>query len=517
VLKWRTLVVVCGLAALMAMPAWAAETAAKEKMQETVGSATGEACPRSLLDQIKNPVDWFKWGADLRLREEFHNNNFDFYDDKKSERFVDGAGVEHRPGNDLFNYFRGRARVWAEFGPFLPTEGMKEANGLSFYARLTTEPRYYMENTTSIGNNWIAYNHGEYGTTNKQVIYDNLYFDWKRIGGAPISLKVGRQDLIYGRGFVILDGTPLDGSRTIYSDAIKATLHLDSWNTAIDFLAIDNDGGNTRLSSIGPRNSVDRPYESEFDTKVYGVYGMTKVTKDMEVNAYYLFKDDDPTGTYKALGYTGRQVHTIGGLIQGTFAANWDYYAEAAGQWGKERSPMTGKNNNRTGYAVATDLGYTFKDVAWTPRAHGVYEVYSGDKNGTSTYEGWDPVLARWPHFSELWANHAAVETGTPGAFTNMHRLGAGFSLKPPAGPFEAVDLLFDYSYLWANTHTNGRTGFYNSGYDIGQMITGVLRIQFMKCLEGHIWGEYLFPGRYYNSSFRDTAWFWRWQLTYTF
>jgi hypothetical protein len=57
-----------------------------------------------------------------------------------------------------------------------------------------------------------------------EVIFDNFYVDLKKPGGAPVDFRIGRQDLIgqYGEGFLISDGTPGDGSRTFYFNAVKA-------------------------------------------------------------------------------------------------------------------------------------------------------------------------------------------------------------------------------------------------------------------------------------------------------
>ena len=79
---------------------------------------------------------------------------------------------------------------------------------------------------------------------------DNLYVNWDRPAGFPVSFRVGRQDLTYGRGFVILDGTPLDGSRSVYSDAAKMTIHADPIRTDLDLFAVDNKADESRLQPI---------------------------------------------------------------------------------------------------------------------------------------------------------------------------------------------------------------------------------------------------------------------------
>jgi len=51
----------------------------------------------------------------------------------------------------------------------------------------------------------------------------------------PIDFKIGRQDFLgqYGEGFLILDGTPGDGSRSFYFNAIKLTWKINSNNSSL--------------------------------------------------------------------------------------------------------------------------------------------------------------------------------------------------------------------------------------------------------------------------------------------
>jgi len=442
-MKLRTVGAAAGLVALIAFAAAAADAVKADAAGVPAGSATS----KSAVDEIKNPVTWFKWGADLRVREEVLSKVYDFSDNTRDY--------------DMYNWFRGRARVWAQFGNFFQQDSKKN-DGLSFYARMTTEPKYTWESGTV--------HQGEMGTTNKQAVYDNLYMQWTRIAGAPMSLKFGRFDATYGKGLVLFDGTPLDGSRTIYNDGAIATLHMDDMNTNVDFIWFQNDGSLRRLSSIGPTNSSDKKNVSEYDTQILGAYLSNKSFKDVEIQAYYLFKDDSPIngyGSYKDAGVPSGLVHTVGANVQGMYGA-WDYYGEVAGQWGMRKgmfwSPAMngtgsgswygdGEKHSRQAYSINGDLGYTFKDVAWTPRVHGFYNNYSGDDNGSATYEGWDPVLGRWPQFSELWAYHAASEEGLIATLTNTQRMGVGVSVQPPAvqSVYKAMRLSLDYNYLLAN------------------------------------------------------------------
>jgi len=66
------------------------------------------------------------------------------------------------------------------------------------------------------------------------VLFDQLALTASQPAGLPLALEAGRQDLIFGDGWLVLEGTPLDGSRTIYFDAVRATLAMDAIETRVD-------------------------------------------------------------------------------------------------------------------------------------------------------------------------------------------------------------------------------------------------------------------------------------------
>ena len=69
-----------------------------------------------------------------------------------------------------------------------------------------------------------------YDVEGKDVAFDSAWFEVKNMLNTGFTLKAGRQDLIYGEGLVLLDGTPYDGSQTIGFDAIKLT-YPHEWGT----------------------------------------------------------------------------------------------------------------------------------------------------------------------------------------------------------------------------------------------------------------------------------------------
>src|ERR1019366_3352905 len=95
--------------------------------QTTQPSAAASAPPPPALSSteqaikdLKNPVSWMNWGADLRLRNEYFDNLLTL--------------SSHNPIHEQ-DYFRFRGRVWAGFTPL---------DDLSVNIRLATEAREWM-------------------------------------------------------------------------------------------------------------------------------------------------------------------------------------------------------------------------------------------------------------------------------------------------------------------------------------------------------------------------------------
>jgi len=444
--------------------------------------AQGQAPPAdsdwaALRNSITNPTPGLSLGGDVRLREVYLENTIDL----------------RNSADDNRHFFRLRGRVWGRLGPFLKAESVAEPNGLSAYVRMTYESRPYVQRQDQAGvDNEVP--------QWDEMVYDNLYVQWQRIGGMPVSLRVGRQDLVYGRGWLILDGTPLDGSRTIYCDAAKATIHLDECATTVDLIGIDNKARQTRLDPFGEDNRL----VSEFDARLLVAYLINKQLPRQEFHAYWIYKDDDKTSASN-IPRKGRIVHTAGALAQGRVAQNLDYYVEGAYQWGKEG------NMDRRGWGYSGDLGYTFFDRAWTPRINVCYEYLTGDDPSTTRYEGWDPVLARWPQWSELYVYRwAQEELGLPGCYCNLQRFTLGATVKPT----KKMTFSTAYSIVLANEHSHGKAVPYDGGSSRGQHAVAKLMYRFNKYVSGHLWGEYFHPESYYDEV-TDDAIFARWELMF--
>ena len=219
----------------------------------------------------------------------------------------------------------------------------------------------------------------------------------------PVSLKLGRQELVYGDQRQV--GNFLWNNNARSFDAAK--------------VRYQNSLGGLDLFTGGVVYQDNHNFDkSHYDTdKFSGAYfNLTKIpgiTQKQIVETYILSRNvekDSATEDWSGVAAPFRQpyvqdLYTAGLRFKSKPGAygNWDYTAEGMYQFGTINSrTSTGRailpvNNAATidgakelqqdAYAAIAQLGYTWSDLAWQPRLSLTYSYASGDKNandGTS-------------------------------------------------------------------------------------------------------------------------------------
>jgi hypothetical protein len=474
VLLMAVLILAIGLSATaQTAPPPAKVTAVEAKQASTPPPPPSSAEPWSedWIKSIKEPVAWFKWGADLRLRDEYTNN--------LKKYTADGVTLNKNSPYNETNYGRYRTRAWATVMPVPDVE---------LNARATWKFRTYCRPDIL-----------DLRDTNlDEVIWDNLNVKWKNVMGQPLTLTVGRQDLMFGDGWLVLDGTPLDGARTTFFDAIRGTYEIKDIQTTVDAVYIDQQADSDWL--VEPYNDQERRL-MEQDERGAILWLTNKSLDKTEINAYYIYKNDMKTRDHTG---TPADIHTYGARVNKEFDKNWRARAEIAQQLGhKDYTDICAMGfNSRLSYFVNDELNNNFRLN---------YEYLSGDRPGTETNEQFDPLWGRWPQFSEALA--LLGSEARPGETTNMHRVGPGWSISP----IKDMEVLTDYHLLFCDQNTKaGTAGFSDSGCFRGQLLTTVLKYTFNPHMKGHLWGEYFFPGDYYTDLKNDVGMFLRAELVFT-
>ncbi len=412
----------------------------------------------------------FKYGGSLRLRQELWENAFD----------LDTLKVKNE------NFFRLRTSVWGQ---------VTIDKDYSAYLKLTNEARYFINSRTPSNNSFDE----------DEIVIDNLYADFKNVFKLPVDIRIGRQDFLfnYGEGFLIMDGTPGDGSRTFYFNAVKAVWKINQ-NNSLDFVVLSNPVRDIYLPSLYAANK--RALNTS-DEKGFFVYGKNKITDNLSVEPYYIYKKED-----KFAATPNLELNTIG--MRAVYKYDtWRFRGEFAYQFGEYDG---GRDRRGAGGYIAA--GRKYDNVALKPEFDLSFIYLSGDKPSTSKHEGWNPLFSRWPMWSELLVftivNENLKDGRTPAYWTNMLIYRANVKLNFSAN----TNLSLWYNYLRADQSTQGLNPamFSNSGKDRGHLPQAMLNHKFTKNIDGYLLAEYFIPKGFYSKDAND-ALFFRWQLQYRF
>jgi len=344
------------------------------------------------------------------------------------------------------------------------------------------------------------WNYGDGNVTNDsaqfEILLDEAYVTLKEMLYAPLTVKIGRQNMWLGKGFVIgnsanwaagnLPPTIREYSDMTAFDAIRATLDYDPWTIDLIYSKIDEG-----LNAVGVGNYDD------VDLYVANVgYDFTKY--DAEAEAYYIYRHD--TGQ-KVDGKTD-EINTIG--LRGSLVPfdSMNLWLEGATQFGKDRTGAT--SVSREAYAVDAGIDYTFADVKWTPLLGAEYIWLSGNKVGTSKNEGWDPLyrgkfdnyLADFRGITKIPAQGTATNnTG----MTNQQSIAVFGSIAP------VTDITLDgrWTALW---HDQKLTGADSQNKKLGYELDGKVAYDYTEDVQFSVLGGVLWPGNYYQSPENKTA-----------
>lgn len=447
-------------------------------------------------------VSPFRYGADERARWEY----FDHIPSK-----VDVPAYSRNGEND---YFRFRTRIWSEFD-LLPS--------VTARARIVNESRSWLypdmsQKPQKSSSEWPD-----------EWVFDNLYLEARDLLDKTVDIRAGRQDLIYGNGRVILDGTPGDGSRTLYFNAVKATVKSIP-DSQLDLFGIYNppedqwaiNGAQRDLSAFA------RAPEGVTESGA-GLYLKNATLKPLPLEAYLIYKRESaydqpvkanatgkfPAPTYawqtmepstKVIHNPDNDIETTGFRLMPVFNDNLTGNLEVAGQYGQHG------DTDMHGYMVDAYLAQKFASLPATPILKGGVYLLSGDDPKTSTDEGWNPLWARQPQSSELFIFAYDAEQSAF-RWSNLIDPNLSLSITPAKWAKSTVSLHY-LAALEADGNGGGRErGWMEQFRQEFTLAENTLRPK--DKLSTYFLIECLEPGNYYKNS--DTAIFVRWEMLYTF
>lgn len=417
------------------------------------------------IQKTKKPVNWLEWGFDHRAREEYQGNN----------RTLDKNAANHES-----HFQRYRSRLWTKITP---------VTDVDINTRLTWEFRNFCKPDTLNS------------TDMDEALFDNLNVQWRNVLSLPLKLTVGRQDILdLGNGWLIAEGTPLDGSRTYFFDAIRTTWEIKDAKTTVDLIYINQHAREDYY--IKPFDHNDERFFVEQDEEGVIVWVKNKsLPNNTELSGYFIYKKDEQQ---TAAGVTG-ETYTFG--LRGY--TEWDKH------W-RSQADVTPQFGHRFGQAVCalgvnTKTEYLFRDRL-NNQLRMAYEYLSGDDPATSKDESFDILWGRYQQFSEILATTIGME-GRPAAFTNLHRIGPGWTFTPA----KDVDVCADYNILFADENSQRNDPrFSSNGRFRGQVLGLLLKHKINEHLSHYLLGEAFFPGDYYSDSNNDVATLVRYNIAFS-
>jgi hypothetical protein len=247
----------------------------------------------------------------------------------------------------------------------------------------------------------------------------------------PVSLKLGRQEMIYGDERVI--GAFAWNNIGRVFDAAKVRWQ-NPW-FGVDFFAsrpVIPDNHNFNMSN-------DYEYFS-------GAYFNTKLIPKQTTEWYFLARNVSPKATsyvgVSQLPSSGRDIYSLGFRVKSNPLdfAGWDYLAEVVGQYGHFNDPLravAARGLEHEAYAAFLGGGYTFLETKFTPRLGLEYDVASGDSNPKDgkheTYDQLYPTKHKFYGFMDFFA------------MQNLHDIRASASAKP----LPRLNVLAEYHAFW--------------------------------------------------------------------
>jgi hypothetical protein len=426
-------------------------------------------------------VPQYDFGASLRVR----------YVDFKN---VIALGAEPDPHR---RFFRVRTRLWGD---------RWFSRGWRLFARINNESRSYLECDAC-------------KSRFDEIIFENLFFEFTNQKGNPLGLRVGRQDLFYGDGFVICDGTPLDGSRTSYVNGVLLTTAIPGWS--FDLFTVWNREEDEWLPRINTRHIR----LLEYDEFVGGLYVRgfepEAARKPYTIDYYYIFTQEEKSKRHATINTFGTRL---------TLELGWaDFAGEVAYQGGKdpesrfvEASPDLAGSQDISAYGGQVS-GRLSSPGGLPLKFDGGYVHLTGDDPLTrNKFEGWNPLMGRWPKWSELYIYTLTMEA-------DVQPMGQGVAywqnLRAPyvgavVSPYPGITLEARHMWMRADTSVPFDPAVSPSDEeerpkDRGTLLTLRLSWRARLALEftGHLLYERFDPGGYYDPGVK-TADFLRFELS---
>ena len=431
-------------------------------------------------------LDWAKkvrMGGELTFRGYNLQNVWDFNDKSDGDR------------RDLF---RTKGSLWGTF---------KATDDVTFKVQLTDQT--WGEGVTYNQSSLSATDSAMDNASNK-VFLDNAYVHVNHLLDLPVEGTFGRQNVIYGSGFVVLDGQSQFASTSIYFDGVKLRWNITD-QMMLDGLYLKDQENNV---SNGVVNSTGGTGD---DITLSGFYFTNKKCPitGMQQELYALNRNDEAIG---------KDIWMYGVRLSDKLANGFDYSLEGAFQTGKAT-----RTQDQEAFGTKLDAGYTFKDVAWTPRPYVNYTYLSGDGDpNDNKNKQWDVFYGGWPQWGDLLAWKFLNLKSSP--TTNANNLKSVYSSFDNYSTTVGEAIYSNLQMMTFGTSANITPKFSaNLSYsllsfnetnpgvddDFGNYYQATLKYQYNKELSFSIYAAMIDPGKAFTTNDKATEVYWETQYKF--
>jgi hypothetical protein len=377
--------------------------------------------------------------------------------------------------------------------------------------------------------NYLTGSDSRAATADDVEVYQ-AYIEADELFGYPLRVRVGRQELKFGSGWLV---APNDTAALFYGtsfDGIRAT-----WAT--ELFSVDAFWSKLHESS---------PLEEDGDVDFSGLYASYLGIENVTLDAYWLWLRDagrrsDTNGPFGLElvedlagvdDYDVTNLHTFGVRAAGTAGAlDFDVeaayqtgeadavgatFAGAAGPFGDAPSPYGPDDAEWDTWGANATVGYTF-DCPWTPRVFANAAYFGGEDNRDVDILSWIgaiecPFWHAKPSvsFNRLFSNWEYTEFFENTDLSNAWLAKVGIGVKPAeklqvtlmAAHFEALE---PYEAMWPTFNALGQRftlwsplsfiGKDNST-DIGWEVEGIATYSYTEDLSFEVGWSHLFTGK---------------------
>ncbi len=324
------------------------------------------------------------------------------------------------------------------------------------------------------------------------VELDLAYVQMKEIFYSPLTLTIGRQDIWFGRGFVIGNNNTAWDQQTVlganeYSvttafDAIRATLDFNPWTLDFVYSKIDE-------------NSLN----AEDDRDLYVANINYKFAEYNAVAEGYYVGDVDRSTVSGTTGSRGNETHTVGGRLQFDPISQITLGGELAYQFGDYYASTTVTSRDREAWGA--DVFGTYRwDITWKPELTLEYVLFSGEEASSSgEYSSWNPLYRGkfWTAYADFREFvYATGDSADQSATQNQQFVQVKGSLKP----LEDLLLEASFTYLWMDEPASGRSD--ELGYEVDLQAT----YDYTEDVSFGFLAGWFVPGDFYNVADQDAT-----------